>query len=62
MEKDMRFGTENVMSLYRSGSLTAVTWELTSYKLGLMGVQEGRWDKGSILRPEDYIFLNGKGN
>ena len=34
-----------------SGLLTTVTWELTRYKLGLMGVQEGRWDKGGTVRP-----------
>jgi exonuclease III len=43
---DMRFGTWNVRSLYRSGSLKTVTRELRKYKLDLMGVQEVRWDKG----------------
>jgi len=48
--------------LYRSGLFKTVTWELTMYKLDLMGVQEGRWDKGGTVRPGDYIFLYGKGN
>jgi len=44
---DMRFGTWNVGSLYRAGSLTAAAArELTMYKLDLMGVQEVRWDRG----------------
>jgi hypothetical protein len=33
----MRFGTWNVRSLYREGSLTAVARELAKYKLGLVG-------------------------
>ena len=42
----MRFGTWNVRSLYRSGSLMTVVRELAIYKLDLVGVQEVRWDKG----------------
>jgi hypothetical protein len=40
----MRFGTQNVRSLYRSGSLTAAARELARYKLDLVRVQEIRWD------------------
>jgi hypothetical protein len=36
---DMRFGTWNVRSLYRSGSLKMVARELGKYKLDLVGVQ-----------------------
>ena len=50
----MRFGTWNVMSVYRSGSLiTAAARELTRYKLDLVGVQEVRWDKGDTVRAGD---------
>jgi exonuclease III len=42
----MRFGTWNVRSLYRAGSLTAAARELARYKLDLVGVQDVRWDKG----------------
>jgi exonuclease III len=58
----MRFGTWNVRSLYRSGSLKMVAWELGEYKLDLVGVQEVRWDKGGTERAEDYIFFYGAGN
>jgi hypothetical protein len=37
---DMRFGTWNVRSLFRSGSLKAVGRELGKYKFDLVGVQE----------------------
>jgi len=49
----MRFGTWNVRSLYRAGSLTAAARELARYKLDLVGVQEVRWDKGGMVRAVD---------
>jgi hypothetical protein len=58
----MRFGTCNVRSLYRSGSLITVARELARYKLDLVGVQEVRWDKGGTVRAGDYTFFYGKGN
>jgi exonuclease III len=46
---DMRFGTWNVRSLYRSGSLKTVTRELGKYKLeDLVGVQEVRWARAAL--------------
>jgi exonuclease III len=44
---DMRFGTWNVTSLYRKGSLKTVVRELGKYKLDLVGVQKFRWEKGA---------------
>ena len=46
-ERDIVLGTWNVRSLYRAGSLAAVTRKLARYKLDLVGVQEVRWDKGA---------------
>jgi hypothetical protein len=43
---DMRFGTWNVRSLYRAGSLKTVSWELARYKLDLVRMQEGRLEGG----------------
>jgi exonuclease III len=57
----MRFGTWNVRSLHRSGSLKTVARELGKYKLDLVGVQEVRWDKGDTERAEDYTFFYGAG-
>jgi hypothetical protein len=54
---DMRFGTWNVRSLYRSGSLKTVSGELAKYKLDLVGLQEVRWDKGGTEPAGDYTFL-----
>jgi exonuclease III len=45
----MRFGTCNVSSLNRAGSLTAVARQLARYKLDLVGVQEVRWDERGAL-------------
>jgi exonuclease III len=58
---DMRFGTWNVRSLFRVGSLKTAARELGKYKLDLVGVQEVRWEKGGTERAEDYAFSYGKG-
>ena len=58
----MRFGTWNVRSLYRSGSLMTVVRKLARYKLDLVGVQEVRWDEEGTARAGDYTFFYGKGN
>jgi hypothetical protein len=59
---DMRFGTRNVRSIYRPGSLRAVGEEISKYKLDLVGVQEVRWDGGGTERAGEHIFFCGKGN
>ena len=53
----MRFGTWNVRSLNRVGSLTAAARELARCKLDLVGVQEVKWDKGGTVRAGDYKFF-----
>jgi hypothetical protein len=58
---DMRFGTWNIRSLYRIGSLKTVARELGKYKLDLVGAQV-RWEKGGTERAQDYTFLYGQGN
>jgi exonuclease III len=59
---DMRFGTWNVGSLYRAGSLMTVSRDLTRYKLDLVGVQEVRWDGSGTEPAGEYTFIYGKGN
>jgi exonuclease III len=58
----MRFGTWNVRSLYRAGSLMTVSRELARYKLDLVGVQEVRWESGGTEPAGEYTFFYGKGN
>jgi exonuclease III len=53
----MRFGTWNVRSLCKSGSLKAATRKLARYKLDLVGVQKVRWDKGGMVRAGDCNFI-----
>jgi hypothetical protein len=53
----MKYGTWNVRSLLRSGSLTTVARELATCKLKLVGVQEVRWNKGGTLTAGDYNFF-----
>jgi exonuclease III len=56
----MRFGTWNVRSMYRTGSLMAAARELARYKLDLVGLQEVRWDKESTLKAGDDSFFYGQ--
>jgi hypothetical protein len=58
---DMRFGTWNVRSMYRAGSLRVVGEEISKYELDLVGVQV-RWDGGGTETPGEYTFFYGKGN
>jgi exonuclease III len=51
---DMRFGTWNVTSMYRAGSLRTVAEEISKYKLDLVGVQEVRWDRGGTKPAGEY--------
>jgi hypothetical protein len=39
---DRRFGTWNVRSMYRAGSLRAVAEKISNYNLDLVGIQEVR--------------------
>jgi hypothetical protein len=61
-KRDTGLGTWNVKSLYKSGSLTAAARELARYKLGLVGVQEVRREKGGTVRVGDYIIFYAKIN
>jgi hypothetical protein len=58
---DMRFGTWNVRSLCRAGSLMTVAKEISKYKLDLVGV-EVRWDRNGADSAGVYTFFCGKGN
>jgi hypothetical protein len=57
-----KFGTSNVRSIYRAGSLRAVGEEISKYKLHLVGVQEVRWDGGGTEPTGKYTFFYGKWN
>jgi exonuclease III len=59
---DMKFGTWNVRSLDRAGSLMTVASEISKYKFDLVGAQEVRWERGGTERAGDYIFFYGNEN
>jgi hypothetical protein len=61
-EMDMLFGTWNIRSLYRAGSLKTVSRELARYKLDLVGLQKVRWEGGCIEPVGEYTFFYAKGN
>jgi exonuclease III len=58
---DMRFGTWNIRSLYRVGSIITVSRELSRYRLDLVGVQKGRWEDSGNAPAGEYTFFYGKG-
>jgi exonuclease III len=58
---DMRFGTWNVRSFCRVGSIKSVVGELEKYKLDLVGVQEVRWEGEGYQTADNYTFFYGKG-
>jgi hypothetical protein len=53
----MRFGTWNVRSFYRVGSLMTVSRELSGYRSDLVGVQEVRWEGSGTVPAGEYTFL-----
>jgi hypothetical protein len=54
----MRFGTWNVRTLYRAGSLMTISRELSKFKLDLVAVQE----VSGTEHAGEYTFYYGKGN
>ena len=58
----MRFGTWNVRSLCRAGSIIAAARELARYKLDLVGMHEVRRDREGTVRAGDCNFFYGQGN
>lgn len=59
---DVKSETWNIRSLYRLGSMEAVSRELAKYKFDLVGVQEVRWEKDSTELADDYTFFYGNDN
>jgi exonuclease III len=59
---DMKFGTWNVWSLYRTGSLKAVASELAKCKLDPVAVQETRCNNAGSEPADDYTPFSGNQN
>jgi hypothetical protein len=56
--RDLVFGTLGVCSV---GAIKSVAGELEKYKLGLMGVQEVRWEGEGYQTADNYTFFMEKG-
>jgi len=62
IRRHIKLGTRNFRSLYRAGFLKAAATELARYKLDVVGVPGGSWDKEGTVRAGDYNSFYGKGN
>jgi hypothetical protein len=58
---DMRFGTWNIKSLNRAGSLKTAASKLGKCKLDFVGVQV-RWENGGTEQAQYYTFFYEEGN
>ena len=54
---DIRYGTWNIKSLYRSGSFSTAARKIARYKSDLLDVQEVRWEERGTVRVGNYIFF-----
>jgi hypothetical protein len=57
-----RFGTWNVRSLYRAGSLMTIAKEISKYNLDFVQVQEVGWGKDGTEPAGEHTFFYGKEN
>jgi hypothetical protein len=53
----MKFGTWNVRSLYKAGSLMTISKEISKYTLDSVDVQEVRWDGGRTEPAAEYYIV-----
>jgi hypothetical protein len=52
---DVRFGTWNIRSLYRSGSMKTVQ-AVQQYKLNVVPVKDVVWDRGGVSQQTYILF------
>ncbi|KAF0708802.1 craniofacial development protein 2-like, partial [Aphis craccivora] len=58
--QNLKIGTWNVRSLYRTGTLTAVVSELDRYELAILAIQENRWSgSGNHKTEKATLFYSG---
>jgi hypothetical protein len=55
-KRDISFGTWNVKSLYRLGSLETVSRELPRYKIDLVAAEQVKRDEGGTVRACDFFL------
>jgi hypothetical protein len=58
----MRFGTWNVRSLYRGGSLKTVVSKSAEHNLVLVAVLEVTWDESGSQLAKNYVCFCGNEN
>jgi len=59
----LRFGTWNIRTLYKPGSLKYVLKEINRYSVDIVRLQEIRWPGSGNLKSENMtVFFSGKNN
>jgi len=56
IKKDLRIGTWNVRSLYKTGALQVAVRETEKYKLDILATQEVRWENQDSIPQSKYTF------
>lgn len=55
---DLRFGTWNVLSLFRTGAVKQLQRQCDKYGLDILAIQEIRWRESNIADFGNYTFFN----
>jgi hypothetical protein len=58
----MRFGTWNLRSLHRAGSLKRIVSKMAKYNLNTVAVQGTTWAEGGSQLADRITFFHGNGN
>ena len=59
IKKDLRIGTWNVQTLYKTGALQVAVRETEKYELDILAIQEVRWEGQDSIRQGKYTFYYG---
>jgi hypothetical protein len=58
----LSFGTWNVRTLFKSGAVQCLVEEIEKYKLGVVALQEIRWDGNGTIKIQDITIFYGECN
>ena len=59
IKKNLRIGTWNVQTLYKTGALQVTVRETEKYELDILAIQEVRWEGQDSIHQGKYTFYYG---